>query len=136
MFSKYFYKRMREPDRLGERYDILRSELCQRDVLKPPPNKKIKYDPDALDNFAEHLRSKAHCKKVAMLSDDKLQTFTTLGGQTVAFNHKTGQTNEPSVNASSASWASWHRTVDACAQANGEPREQWQGPDEFFPMTS
>ena len=42
---------------------------------------------------------------MAWLSDDKLQTFTTLGGQMVVLYHKNGQTNESSVNVSIASWA-------------------------------
>ena len=56
------------------------------DVPKPPPNKRIRYDPDALDNFVEHLRSKGHCKQIARLSDEKLQTFTTLGGSVMPTN--------------------------------------------------
>jgi hypothetical protein len=83
MLSKDFYKKVRAPYRLGERYDMLRCELCQRDNPKPPQNKKIKYDPRTHDNFVEHLRWKAHWKKNAMLSDE-LQQFTTLVGQLVA----------------------------------------------------
>ena len=73
---------------------ILRCELCQRDVPKPSPNKKITYGPDALHNFVEQLRSKH--------TANKLQTFTTLGGQTVAFSDKISHTIESSANTSSA----------------------------------
>ena len=92
----------------------------------------VKYNPDALDNLAEHLRSKQHCKRMAWLTEDMWQTCTTLGGNTVAFNHRTGTTNEPSDSASSArpDWTIWHRTVDARRVASGQLSEQWQGPND------
>ena len=55
--------------------------------------------------FSSNTFDRNDIAKMAWLSDDKLQTFTTLGGQMVVLYHKNDQTNESNVNVSNASWA-------------------------------
>ena len=127
------YKELRSHAPQGQRYDCLKCEPCQR-LLRDAKNPSIRYDPDALDNLTEHLRGKAHRKKVAWLEgQDALQTFHALDGTPVQWDHCQGTVRvdgvkkEPSMR-QGLDWTSWHDEVNARERTSGLPLTVFSSP--------
>ena len=115
-------------------------KACAKTLLAPPPDKRkeIKFQPDALDIFLEHLGGKKHRKRVSGLQEENAwQAFRAQCGAEVCFNHLSGElrTTDGNQAASSSSsdrvdWTSWHQTIDARMKTSCLPQHDWKGPSD------
>ena len=131
-----FYKAMRGRSQ-GQRYASLECQPCKRNITDPRKARcGIRFDPDALDSFTEHLRGQKHQKIVARLEvPNTVQIFRALDGTTVKWDHVRCVTqvegeDEQFPTVQSLDWTPWQQEVNKRERDSGQPVTSWLRPSD------